>query len=148
MKKLKILLIFIAVIVVALLVGKFFTGRAVQTTLTSPTPTINITHQNIASVLSKNTMIGAIPSDASIALKIGEKNYILEKGIVKEGNADSEITITLPEKYLEGLTNKNFCSVIQKANKNRDLGFETSLSKTSLAWKFKGMYKYRDCLGL
>ena len=160
MKKLKILLVFLTVIIVALLVG-YFLQLKISTKVVSnslPAPTINITYQNLAVELSKNSMIKALPDDSILLLKLynfnsgemqGEKMYVIKKVIIAETSKDekADITITLNSKYLKELTNKNFCSVIQKANNNGDLGFETEMSTVSLAWKFKSMYKYRSCLG-
>jgi len=149
MKKMKMIVIFIVILVFAFLVGGFFTGKVVKTTseIHSNVPTINITYQNLAPILSQSSMIQSLPSNSNIALRIGEKEYILAREGVREGKANSDIIISLPEKYLSVLTNTNFCSVIQQANKNRDLGFETNLSTVSLAWKFRSMYKYRACFG-
>lgn len=120
-------------------------------------PTVPITYNNFAEVLSSNPMVEAIPENSQILLSFYnfnsgsreiEKSFILKENGVVEGTLQSpEVTLLLHSKYLEGLTNKNFCSVITQANANGDLGFETSLSTTELAWKFKSLYAYRDCLG-
>ena len=41
----------------------------------------------------------------------------------------------------------NLCEVIQRANKNGDLGFESEYGKASLFIKYVGMLKLRDCFG-
>jgi hypothetical protein len=60
---------------------------------------------------------------------------------------DADITMTLSSKYLDGLNTANFCSAINIAKKNGDLGVYTKLSAPAMMWKFKGMLKYRECLG-
>ena len=159
MKKLKIALIFIAVVVIALLIGWFMQPKPVVNSTSTHTPAINITYKNLASVLSKNSMIQSVPENTELLLKFynfnlgqrqWEKAFIIKKGaVVETTNLDekADIILTLDSKYLKGLANQNFCSMIQQANKNGDLGFESSSSQASLAWKFKSMYKYRDCLG-
>ena len=87
-----------------------------------------------------------LKSDGS---KVFEKSYILKKGSVKEGDlSNPDLIISINSNYLSSLTNKNFCEIIKKAYSNGDVSFETSLSKVSLAWKFKSMMKYKSCLGL
>lgn len=121
------------------------------------TPAIPINYSNLASVVSKNSMVKAVPLGSTILLKFYnfdseerafEKSYIITTGKIVEGEAEADIVLLLHSKYLKGLTNKNFCSVIQKANKNKDLGIETELSSAALAWKFKSMYEYKSCLGM
>jgi len=142
-----LLIVILCLVIGGIIFGVYYKSLGKNQTSSNSGPTINITYQNLASELSKTSIVKAIPKDSSIALKIGEKEYILENDGIREGKIDSDITITLPGKYIEGLTNKNLCSVIQKANNNGDLGFDTTLSKVSLAWKFKSMYNYRSCFG-
>ncbi|MEK6935945.1 MAG: hypothetical protein AABW67_04090 [Nanoarchaeota archaeon] len=158
----KIVIIFALVILSSLLIGGFLKNPK-QTGNSVAIPTINITTQNLAVELPKSSMLKALPKDMPILLKFynlnsggkqWENSYLIKDGKMKEIDKASqdkttenvEITIALNSKYLDGLTNKNLCSVIKKANQNGDLSFETSLSKISLAWKFKGVMKYRECL--
>jgi hypothetical protein len=116
-----------------------------------------IDYSNLASFLSQNEMVKAIPDGAVISLKFfnfntgerqWEKSYILTRGNAKEGETNSaDISLTLHSKYLKQFNGYNLCSIIKQANANRDLGFESPLSKIKLLWKFKSMYAYRDCLG-
>jgi hypothetical protein len=107
--------------------------------------------------MDSNPIVQAIPDNSEILLEFYnfdsgerqiEKTYILKNdGIVEGTSQNSEITLSLHSKYMDGLTNKNFCSMINQANTNGDLGVDTSLSSVELAWKFKSLYAYRDCLG-
>jgi hypothetical protein len=118
---------------------------------------MHVTYNNIESYLMANSMIRDLPEGTAINLRFfnfnsglrqWEKSYILTKGSAKEGLSNSaDITLSLHSKYLTQFTTQNFCGVIKQANANGDLGFESSLSKVSLLWKFKSMMKYRDCLG-
>jgi hypothetical protein len=124
----------------------------------TPTPTIKVSYVNFAEIISKNYVIKELPENAVIQLKFfnfdsgsqtWEKSFIMKRANVQEGNIDSaDITLTLHSKYLKELTDKNFCDVIKKANSNGDLGFESSMSTTALAWKFKSIMKYKSCFGL
>lgn len=122
------------------------------------TPTVAITYNNFAQVMNSNPMVQAIPDDSSILLEFYnynsgerqvEKSYILKNDGIEEGIlGNPEVTLSLNSKYLDGLTNKNFCTMISQANTAGDLGFESALSTTEIAWKFKSMYTYKDCLGI
>jgi len=117
---------------------------------------IKIDYNNLAPVLSSASLVQDLPKDGSITLKFynfnsgqrqWEKSFVIKQGGVYEGDEKTDITLTLDSRYLSVLTTGNFCSVILQAKKNGDLGMETSLSSVSLAWKYKSMYKYRDCFG-
>lgn len=114
-------------------------------------------YESFEQQLSQNDLVKDLPDNAVLALwfynfntgvRIWEKSYVIKRNYVAEGNAGNpDLTIAISSKYVGLITPGNFCSVIQTANQNGDLGIYTDLSKTQLAWKFKSMYKYRDCLG-
>jgi len=155
MKTWKIIAIILLLIIAGLLIYNYkLTGNAVKNTGTSQA--VPITYNNIAQVLSSSDLVNALPESGSILLRFynfnsgsreWEKSFIIKKGNVKEGTENADIILNLHSKYLSGLTTGNFCSMISQAKKNKDLGFETSLSTLSLGWKYKSMYKFRDCLG-
>ncbi len=123
----------------------------------TPTPTIKVDYSNLAQVLSSSGLVRDLPEGATLSLRFynfdtgerqWEKSYIITKGNVQEGEAENpDITFIIHSKYLKEMTNKNFCSVISQARANGDLGMETGMSKTRLAWKFRSLLKYKDCLG-
>ena len=103
-------------------------------------------------------MIRDLPEDSSSVLKFYsvnpdgsrkiEKSYILRKGELVEGDLDDpDLVLFLYYKYLSALNNRNLCSIIKEAVNNGELKMESSLSNANLAWKFKGMMKYKDCVG-
>lgn len=117
----------------------------------------SITYSNLPSELSSNKMVKALPEGSSILLKFynfntgerqWERSFTITRGKVTQGGTEGDIVLSLHSKYLSGLTTLNLCSVIQKANKAGDLGFETQLSKAALLWKFKSIMEYRSCFGL
>ncbi len=120
-------------------------------------PTVPINYSNFASSMSNNPIVLDIPSDSAIMLNfyntnLGtiniEKSYVLSENGASEGKiGDAGLTFLMNSKYLTILTNKNFCGVVQEARNNRDLTIQTTLSKTELAWKYKKLYRYRDCFG-
>jgi hypothetical protein len=150
----------VVVVIVAIALAWFFVGPKLNSSPSGPPPPmVNITYNNIAQVMSGSGMVNAIPAGSEILLKfysfkigmrIWEKSFALTSGVMREtANPDekADIIISLDSKYLQGLNNYNFCSMIQQANTNGDLGFESDMSSVALAWKFKSMYQYRSCFG-
>lgn len=119
-------------------------------------PAILINYTNFEEELSKNSLVRALPEDSSILLnfynfdsgnKEIEKTYLMKKSSVVSGTGNADIIMDIHSKYLKILTDQNFCTIVKTAKKNNDLSIDTSLSTTSLMWKFKSVMKYRDCLG-
>jgi len=120
-------------------------------------PPVPITYDNMEEMLSKNAIVGELPEGSSISLRFynfntgereWEKSFVMKRGEVKEGyTQEADITMILHSKYLNQLTDRNFCSVIKSAKANGDLGLESKISKTKLLWKFRSIRQYRDCLG-
>lgn len=153
--------VLLSIALIVIIIGAFsfayINSLPKKTTSTIPTPTISVNYSNFADVVSKNNIVKAIPDKSTIILKFYnfnsgereiEKSYIITTGKIIEGEAAADVTIFLSSKYLSGLTNKNFCDIIQKANNNGDLGIESELSDSALAWKLKSMFKYKSCLGM
>lgn len=65
--------------------------------------------------------------------------------ILTSGTPD--LTILLHSKYIAEITSTNLCEIIPKANTNGDLAVETSMSESSLLFKYAGIIKHRDCFG-
>jgi len=125
----------------------------------TPPPAIPITYQNIEQKWSGMGLVQDMPKSAEILLRFynfntgerqWEKSFVITKGSLKEGWTDNpDITVIISSKYLNGggLTDQNFCSVIQKAQADGNFGFETHVSDAALLWKYSGMKKYSNCLG-
>ena len=148
MKKTVIVLIVLIIILFAAVGGIFFYLNPVQekTNGNQNIVYVNITKENFAQVLSGNSFVINLPDSAVISLKVDEDYYAIKKGSVTKEQANSpDFQITLPGEYIPMLG--NLCSAVDAAKKNGDLGFETSMSKTSLLWKYKSMLKYRECFG-
>jgi hypothetical protein len=118
-------------------------------------PTINITYQNFAEVIGQNPLVIDLPADGSLLLIFydkasskREKTFFLTKGKVEEKDVVGDISLSLPSVYMHGLTNKNLCEKIIDAKNNNELEFSSSLSNKDLLWKYKGMMKYKSCLGI
>ncbi|MEK6917574.1 MAG: hypothetical protein AABW51_01365 [Nanoarchaeota archaeon] len=115
-------------------------------------------YKNFEEILQKNDLINKLPDDAKIVLafynfytreRVWEASYLLSKGKVEKGTLDDyDIKLMMHSKYITILNENNLCSIIQLAQRNGDFGSETQASKLSLAWKYKSIMSYKDCLGL
>lgn len=115
-------------------------------------------YTNFVEVIKTNDLIQKLPEDSKIILsfynfatgeRTWEKSYALTRGNVEENDDESyDIKLIMHSKYLSQLKENNLCQVIQESQRNGDFGSETSLSKTELFWKFKGLLEYRDCFGI
>lgn len=155
-KKVVILIVMLVVLLGALafVVLKFFEKPK---PLAANVPEVRITYKNFEEEVSKQSLVQDLPDEGAIFLrfynfknneKVWENSYVLRStGVQKSELTDADLIIHLHARYLESLTNHNFCSIIEQAKAAGDLGVETRLSKTSLAWKYHSMLKYRECLG-
>ena len=117
----------------------------------SPIPNYDLLMEN----MPKNPMIQDLPSGKTLYFRtfsfssgqrVWENSFIVEKGTMKEGTMDNpEVTITLHSKYVNYISSSNLCSVLGTANKNKDLGFDSSLGYVSLAWQYSSLMKYKNC---
>ena len=155
MKIYQIILLIVGIAMLALI--GFVIGSNLLSNPEDNSPEVNLTYENIPEQLPKINMIKALPDDSYLLLQFYnfnsgqrqiEKAYLLSNSEAIETNQTSaDIVLSINSKYLSELTNKNFCEIIQKANENNDLGFDTTLSTSELVWKFKSMSKYKACLG-
>jgi hypothetical protein len=96
--------------------------------------------------LLDSDIVQDLPKNAVIELKLGEVYYSVSRDSVVSGRpSNPDLTISLPANYAGGIN--NLCETIRKANQNKDLGIEAHSSQTSLMWKYRGMLKYKGCLG-
>jgi hypothetical protein len=107
-----------------------------------------VTSNNLPAYLSDFAVLDDLSKKSKIHLKFGNSlDYTITKGNVERGIPDDpEIIIALPEEYISKL-GYGVCGAVQEAVQNGDLEIETSLSKTEILWKYKGLLKHRDCLG-
>lgn len=113
---------------------------------------------NFENIIENNEMIQSLPDSGVLLLsfynfytgeRTWEKSYILTKGNAEEGSTDDyDIKMIMASKYLTVLNENNLCDVIKTAKANGDFASQTEKSTLSLGWKYKGMFEYKDCLGL
>lgn len=159
----KVVILIIVLVVLLILLGVaayvFFpilmSGRG--DTLNADVPEVNITYENFEEQLMRQSLVQDIPEEGAMILhfynynsgkQAWENSYILRRGNVQKGMLDNaDIVISMHSKYLATLTNKNLCATINAAQDKGDVSFETGLSKTALAWKYRSMLEYKECLG-
>lgn len=146
-----LILIFLIVVAAALFAaGKFdvkesVSGRAVSEgkTVSGKTESAKFDISN----LMESEFVQDLPKNAVIELKLGENYYTVSKNSVTVGKPENpDLTISLPAKYMNDIS-AGLCETVKRANQNRELGMEIHASQTSLMWKYRGMLKYKDCLG-
>lgn len=139
--------VLVAIVVIAVLVGfgAYWMLRPAETGVwTAQT----ITQANVATVISRTNVVQDIPSDGVIELYIGEEAYTLRQGSMSSGAAEhADITVRIPESYLEIMGQYGPCAALAQARANQELSIELKDSSTTLAWKYKELAKYRSCLG-
>jgi len=112
--------------------------------------------QGLASVLSNTQIVKDFPDGVETSLnfftftngnRVWQNTYTVKKGqVITDSSGNAEVKVIIHSKYVNRIYGEDFCSVLRDANKNGDLGYETSLNSVSLAWKFKSLLKYKNCL--
>jgi len=124
-------------------------ASATPPTLTS-TQVQKITQTILASTFSKD-----VPEKYPISLtfftywngqRITLNSFLIGKGQILSSGTPG-IKLTLHSKYVDSINGNNLCDIVKTANKNGDLGFESSYSTASLLLKYSGMLKHRACFG-
>jgi len=136
-----IVIILIVVIIGIAFISNKITGKAVAW------ESVVVTPENLPGFLSSLDITHSLHKDTVIYARFGELDYTIIKGNAFNGRPENpDITMTLPEEYI-GKLGYGPCGAIQEAIRNGELDIETSLSKGQLLWKYKGILKYRDCIG-
>lgn len=155
--------IIIAVLIVALILGIFFSpklniiGRAIKSDASQgKIVQVQLTKDNFHLFLQQQDIVKELPEKALISLKLynfdsgerqWEKSYIITESSVSEGDAKNpDLEIILSSKYLFDVA-KDLCSAVKKAKVNNDIGFDLKISMTSFLWKYKSMLGYKSCFG-
>jgi len=138
--------IYIVVILIVVIAGIALDQRKTTGNIVAWEP-VSVTIENLPVFLSSLELTQDLPKKSSIHVKFGDLDYVATKGNVVRGLPENpDIVVTLPEKYI-AIIGYGPCSAIREAIRNNELGIETSLSRSQLLWKYKGMLKYRKCAG-
>ena len=107
-----------------------------------------ITQSNVAQVLSQTNLIQDIPEEGVIAAYVGDEGYTLRRGSMSGGiPSNPDVTIRVPESYLETMGQYGPCAAFAKARGDGMLDVEMHQSSSELGWKYRALVKYRSCLG-
>jgi len=163
--KRKIIVLLVLILLIFIIFGIFYSGDNLpvnpgtkSSSSDSVTPAVALNYDNFDDYMSKNVIVRELPEDTTILIKFynfdngerqWEKSFVVTKSNVYEGSVDTpELIVLLHSKYFSEWNSRNFCEIMTKANNNGDLGYESSLSSVSLAWKFKSLMEYKDCFGM
>lgn len=111
--------------------------------------------QKVESTILSEDFVNSIPEKDPISLRffyfengsrVWQDTFYMADGKILN-SASPGIKLTLHSKYIDELGKEDLCNVIQTANANRDLGFDSPYSNSKLLWKYKSLLKYRDCFG-
>lgn len=120
-------------------------------------PEITTDYSTIIEDLLKSDIVKDLPKDTALKVKFynfdngerqWENSYILKTNSVKLGSEESDMDIIIASEYVENLKSDDVCTVLSLAGEENQFYVESELSDTALAWKFKSMLEYKDCLGL
>jgi hypothetical protein len=113
--------------------------------------------QRLKQAMQNQQIVKDVPESGSISLRffhftdgcrIYDKSYIISDGKITEGGGKADIYVILRSDYAEKITGSNFCDVVKQSRDNGDLGQWSEIGEATLLWRYKGMLKYRECLGI
>ncbi len=111
----------------------------------------------LESVMAEQPIVKDVPKSGKISLKfyhitedckIWDKAYILSDGKITAGDGASDMQIWISSNYVDRITVDNFCDIAKEAINSGDFGKSMTASKITLLWRYSGMLKYKDCLGI
>ena len=156
-RRVKIIVGIQIIVVIFLLVFVFSksssTGNVVNTKQVDIVPLSPEEKQKVIQTILSSEFIKDVPKKDPVALvffnfangqKIWQDGFLIgQNQLLSQG--EPSVYLTLHSKYIHELNNNNLCEIIQKANNNGDLGFESEYSKARLLIKYSSMLKHRAC---
>lgn len=143
-----IILALVLAIVLVLSAVVWFTMFRTESGATSVWQPIALTSQNLPGYLEQFRPVQELPDESSIALTVGENSYAIQRGSVHEGEAvNPDLEISLPSDYLDIMGEHGWCTALHTAQSRGDLHVVFHGSESELAWKYRALFKYRNCLG-
>jgi len=96
--------------------------------------------------LPKKGAIGLQFYDFRDGERVWQSGFLIGKdGFLSSGEPD--IILIMPSRYISKLDSTNLCEVVQEAQANQELGFQSEENNAKLLIKYAGMLKHRDCFG-
>lgn len=112
---------------------------------------------NLATALETNELVSDLPNSGSIRLRFFhfaescrfyDTAFYITKNSVEQKDGTADIDVWLPSDYAPKFESEDICTIFQEAQNKGDFGKSSTLSKTKLLWRYKGLLSYRDCLGI
>lgn len=114
-------------------------------------------YAQLGSIVPSNPMIQKLPEGAKIQMTFfnrnrgyweAEKYYIISKASMTEGQiSNPDFKFVMNARWVPQFTTTNFCDIMQQAKVAGESDVEAIGSKVSLAWKYKSVIGYRNCIG-
>lgn len=111
----------------------------------------------LKNVMQTQQIVKDVPEKGKISLRlfhftdgcrIYDKSYMLSNGKIAESREEADIYIILHSNYVDKITETNFCDIVKESRNNGDLGQWSDVGEATLLWRYRGMLKYKECLGI
>ncbi len=138
--------------VLLILVGILVVGGIYFYSLFNPVEIIEqkgilLSGEELPAYLENHQIFQELPEETNIQINFGEEEYsVLEESVESGEISDADVTVNVPEEYIEKVGELGLCSALEEAVKNNEVSVETTLSESELAWKYRDLLKYRECI--
>lgn len=144
----EIILIIVALVVASVGTYFYFSKSSSESSSGSSWSAITVTSESLPAQLEEYSAVQRLPEEGVIALTVGTMGYTIRKGSVSTGLPENpDVSLTLPEKYFDIMGQYGWCTALSIARAKDELGIELHGSSAQLAWKYKSLATYRQCLG-
>lgn len=115
---------------------------------------VDVGYDNFVGAFGDNVVLMDMPRGARVNVYFYNeegvvRGYCVDGRSILDGELDDvDFAVSINEKYLGGLTTVNYCSVLAELVNAGDFSYELNISKLGLFWKYRGLFKYRYCLGV
>ena len=108
---------------------------------------VDLSAETLPGYLSAQQIVKSLPKTTDIQVNFGENEYVIEEGSIDFGESeDPDVTIELPEEYIDKIGEEGLCVSLQEAIANGDLEVTTEMTEAELMWKYRALLKYRGCI--
>ena len=139
--------------VLIILVGILIVGGIYFYSLFNPVEIVEqkgilLSGEELPTYLENHQIFQELPGETNIQINFGEEEYSVLEDSVESGElSDADVTVDVPEEYIEKVGELGLCSALENAVESNEVSVETTLSESELAWKYRDLLKYRKCIG-
>jgi len=147
-----VLLTILSIIIIAIIVVGILAYQILKPVEINEQKGIILTNEELPGYLENHQLIQALPDESNIQLTIGENEYIIEDGEVtpiSEENlaeVETDISIEIKEDAASKIGELGLCGAAGELAETGSVEIETNLSEKDLAWKYRDLLKYRECI--